>query len=137
MPENKRVAPKAGQTLLEVAEANGMTIEAGCRMGICGADPVAIKDGMECTSAISDDEQATLERLGLAANTRMACCVRVTGPVEVALTPDKADGAAPEQGPRLQLRQGRRARRRDRQRHRRRDRRRPPAPPPPADARST
>ncbi len=59
-------------------------------MGICGADPVAIKDGMNCTSAIGDDEKATLERLGYADNTRMACCVKVTGPVTVALTPDKA-----------------------------------------------
>jgi nitrite reductase (NADH) large subunit len=58
-------------------------------MGICGADPVAIKDGMECLSGISDDERATLERLGLAANTRMACCARVQGPVTVSLTPEK------------------------------------------------
>ena len=36
-----------GMSLLEIAEANGLAIEAGCRMGICGADPVAIKDGME------------------------------------------------------------------------------------------
>src|SRR4051794_29994451 len=90
LPDNQRVAPKPGMSLLEIAEANGMEIEAGCRMGICGADPVAIKDGMSCTSAISDDEKATLERLGYAENTRMACCVRVTGPVSVALTPDKA-----------------------------------------------
>jgi NADPH-dependent 2,4-dienoyl-CoA reductase/sulfur reductase-like enzyme/ferredoxin len=89
VPEDKRVVPKPGQSLLEIAEANGMTIEAGCRMGICGADPVAIKEGMDCTSPISDDEKATLERLGLAPNTRMACCVRVTGPVTVALTPDR------------------------------------------------
>ena len=67
-----------------------MTIESGCRMGICGADPVAIKDGMECLSGISDDEKATLERLGLAPNTRMACCARVQGPVTVSLKPDKA-----------------------------------------------
>ena len=70
-----------------------MTIESGCRMGICGADPVAIKDGMDCLSGISDDEKATLERLGYAPNTRMACCARVQGPVSVALKPDKA--AAP------------------------------------------
>jgi nitrite reductase (NADH) large subunit len=89
VPEDKRVVPKPGQSLLEIAESNGMTIEAGCRMGICGADPVAIKEGMDCTSPISDDERATLERLGLAPNTRMACCVRVTGPVTVALTPDR------------------------------------------------
>ena len=52
--------------MLEVAEANGLKIEAGCRMGICGADPIAVKDGMENLSAISDDERSTLDRLGLA-----------------------------------------------------------------------
>ena len=72
---------KDGLSLLEIAESNGMTIESGCRMGICGADPVAIKDGMECLSGIGDDEKATLERLGYAPNTRMACCARVEGPV--------------------------------------------------------
>jgi nitrite reductase (NADH) large subunit len=90
VPEDKRVAAKQGLSLLEIAESNGMTIESGCRMGICGADPVAIKDGMDCLSGISDDEKATLERLGLAPNTRMACCARVEGPVTVSLTPDKA-----------------------------------------------
>ena len=45
VPEDKRVAAKEGLCLLEIAESNGMTIESGCRMGICGADPVAIKDG--------------------------------------------------------------------------------------------
>ena len=30
----------------------------------------------------SDDERTTLDRLGLAANTRMACCARVQGPVD-------------------------------------------------------
>src|SRR3954451_10701921 len=89
LPDNKHVAPKPGMSLLEIAEANGLSIEAGCRMGVCGADPVAIKEGMECTSPVSDDERATLDRLGFAENTRMACCVRVSGPVTVALTPDK------------------------------------------------
>jgi NADPH-dependent 2,4-dienoyl-CoA reductase/sulfur reductase-like enzyme/ferredoxin len=89
-PEGKRVAVKEGLSLLEIAEANTLEIEAGCRMGICGADPVAIKDGMENLSAISDDERSTLDRLGLAPNTRMACCARVQGPVSVCLTPDKA-----------------------------------------------
>ena len=45
-------------------------IEAGCRMGVCGADPVAVLDGMENLSPVGDDERATLERLGLADNTR-------------------------------------------------------------------
>ncbi|WP_354700993.1 ribonucleotide reductase large subunit [Paraconexibacter sp. AEG42_29] len=83
------VAVSAGQTLLEVAEAQGKQIESGCRMGVCGADPVCVTGGMENLSAISDDERSTLERLGYADNTRMACCARVSGPVEVALTPER------------------------------------------------
>jgi ferredoxin len=34
---------------------------------------------MENLGAMSDDERSTLDRLGLAANTRMACCARVKG----------------------------------------------------------
>ena len=98
VPEDKVVAAKDGLTLLEIAESNGMSIESGCRMGICGADPVAIKDGMECLSGISDDEKATLERLGLAPNTRMACCARVQGPVDGLPHARQGVGAQHEQG---------------------------------------
>ena len=94
--EDKRVLAKPNQSLLELIEANGLKIEAGCRMGVCGADPVAIKSGMECLSKISDDERNTLDRLGHADNTRMACCARVKkGPISVALTPDKAGAPSP------------------------------------------
>jgi NADPH-dependent 2,4-dienoyl-CoA reductase/sulfur reductase-like enzyme/ferredoxin len=88
-PEGKRVAAKPGMTLLEAAEAGGLPIESGCRMGMCGADPVCVKDGMENLSAISDEERSTLERLGLADNTRMACCARVQGPVTMSLEPER------------------------------------------------
>src|SRR5262249_8335001 len=46
-PEGKRVVAKPGMTLLEAAEAGGLPIESGCRMGVCGADPVCVKEGME------------------------------------------------------------------------------------------
>jgi nitrite reductase (NADH) large subunit len=88
-PGNERVVVAPGQTLLEVAEANGMPIEAGCRMGVCGADPVAVVEGMGNLSAVGADERSTLDRLGLAPNTRMACCARVNGPVCMSLTPEK------------------------------------------------
>ena len=101
-PEGKRVAVQEGSPLLEVAESNGLPIEAGCRMGVCGADPVAITDGMENLGAIGDDERSTLDRLGLAPNTRMACCARVQGPVSVCLTPDRA--ATPSPTPHRRLR---------------------------------
>jgi NAD(P)H-nitrite reductase large subunit len=67
-------------------------------MGVCGADPVAVKDGMHCLSPIGDDERNTLERLGLAENTRMACCARIKGgPVCVSLTPEEPAQMSPSQ----------------------------------------
>jgi len=83
--EGKRIVVEKGKTLLEVIEANGLPIEAGCRMGVCGADPVCIVKGMDKLSKISSDERTTLERLGRAENTRMACVTRVRGNVEVSL----------------------------------------------------
>ncbi len=88
-----RVLAKPGMALLEVAETAEQRIEAGCRMGVCGADPVCIVAGMDNLSAIGADEQATLERLGLdPAVNRMACCARVEGPVTVSMTPKRDTG---------------------------------------------
>lgn len=84
-----------GQSVLELAEGCGIAIEAGCRMGVCGADPVAIVAGGELLSRAEEEEQSTLRRLGLAPNTRMACCARVTeGRVRVSLVPEKGAPAA-------------------------------------------
>ena len=82
-----------GASLLELAEDAGLALEAGCRMGVCGADPVAVLDGSECLSAPAEEELQTLRRLGLAPTTRMACCARIQhGSVEVSLTPQKGTG---------------------------------------------
>jgi nitrite reductase (NADH) large subunit len=90
-PDDSRAFAKAGQSLLEVAEAARLPIEVGCRMGMCGADPIAVVEGLDRLSPIEEVEAKTLDRLGLAANTRMACCARVNGPVCVSLAPEKAD----------------------------------------------
>jgi NADPH-dependent 2,4-dienoyl-CoA reductase/sulfur reductase-like enzyme/ferredoxin len=83
-----RVVARAGTALLELAERAEQPIEAGCRMGVCGADPVCVLSGMENLSAVGGDERATLERLGLdPAHNRMACCARVQGSVTVSMTP--------------------------------------------------
>ena len=99
LPGDKRIAVEAGQSLLEVCEHNKLPIEAGCRMGVCGADPVAIAEGMEYLSPVGDDERATLERLGLGENTRMACCARVQGPVSLALKPERKGAVAASAAP--------------------------------------
>jgi NADPH-dependent 2,4-dienoyl-CoA reductase/sulfur reductase-like enzyme/ferredoxin len=88
--DDRPVAAEVGASLLEIAEANDVTIEAGCRMGVCGADPVAILAGADCLSAPEEEELSTLRRLGLAPSTRMACCARVQqGSVQVSLTPER------------------------------------------------
>jgi NADPH-dependent 2,4-dienoyl-CoA reductase/sulfur reductase-like enzyme/ferredoxin len=93
-PEGKRIAVKPGQSVLEAVEGCGLHIESGCRMGVCGADPVAITAGAGELSPPSADERSTLERLGHAANTRMACCARIQGPVTVELKPHRRSGPA-------------------------------------------
>lgn len=95
-PQDRRVAVEPGRTLLEVAEADGLPIEAGCRMGVCGADPVAVLEGADALSPVGPDEAATLARLGYAGATRLACCAQVRGDCVVSLTPDVAADDAPE-----------------------------------------
>src|SRR6202011_4578274 len=45
-PGGDAVAADVGMSLLDVAEKAGQPVEPGCRMGVCGADPVAVLDGM-------------------------------------------------------------------------------------------
>ncbi len=66
-------AADSSRTLLDGIESAGLTQDFGCRMGMCGADPIAIIEGMDCLSPPSDDELATLRRLGLEGRARMAC----------------------------------------------------------------
>src|SRR6202008_4072691 len=92
--DGPRVVARPGGTLLEGAEKAGQPIGAGGRMGVCGADPICVVAGAEHLSAMGDDERATIARLGLAESTRMACCARVQGPVQISLTPERAGATA-------------------------------------------
>jgi NADPH-dependent 2,4-dienoyl-CoA reductase/sulfur reductase-like enzyme/ferredoxin len=87
-----QVAPDA--TLLEAIEGAGLKINFGCRAGVCGADPVAVCEGHENLSPPSDDELATLRRLGLEGRARLACMCAVKGPVLIDRDPHSAPAAA-------------------------------------------
>jgi ferredoxin len=39
------VLAKVGEKLLDIAEASQVPIDSGCRMGMCGSDPVHILEG--------------------------------------------------------------------------------------------
>ena len=88
-PDVRRVVVDSPRPLLDIAEQIGLLLEAGCRMGVCGADPVAILAGADNLSEVGTDELGTLDRLGYATNTRMACMARVLGPVSVSLEPQE------------------------------------------------
>jgi nitrite reductase (NADH) large subunit len=77
------VLARLGDSLLRIAQANQVPLESGCRMGLCGADPVRILSGQDNLSPHSAGERATLKRLGLPTDCRMACTARVRGPVTV------------------------------------------------------
>src|SRR5215208_3945746 len=77
------VLAKVGEKLLDIAEASQVPIESGCRMGMCGSDPVRVLEGEENLSPMRSAERRTLERLGLASGCRMACVSRIQGPVVI------------------------------------------------------
>ena len=45
VPEERGAVVERGRSVLDVAEACGLRLEAGCRMGMCGADPISIVEG--------------------------------------------------------------------------------------------
>ncbi|WP_458686843.1 FAD-dependent oxidoreductase [Nocardia tengchongensis] len=91
--DGRTVAAELGVSLLDLAEKASLPLESGCRMGVCGADPVAVLEGGDKLCEPTVDERNTLRRLGFADNTRMACCARVNeGGVRVSLTPRPGHG---------------------------------------------
>ena len=121
-----------GTTLLEAAETAGVPIEAGCRQGVCGADPVAIIDGSERAVAAASGgvrhAAATRARRSEPDGVRRSRQRSVLGFVDGGqLSEAETRRADVPAGPRTP------ARRHRRQRHRGRDHRRlPPSRPPPA-----
>jgi nitrite reductase (NADH) large subunit len=89
-PGHKLLAAEPGTTLLALLEANDCPINAGCRMGACGADPVAITAGADALSPCGERERDTLRRLGHGDGVRLACSARIHGPVGVHLDPSVA-----------------------------------------------
>jgi len=82
----RRLVVAPGQTLCEAAEAAGVPINAECHAGICGSDPIRILSGHEHLDAAPDDQECeTLEEIceREPGEHRLACRVRVRGPVEV------------------------------------------------------
>jgi nitrite reductase (NADH) large subunit len=61
------------RSLLEGLESVGVNIDFGCRIGVCGADAVAVLEGHDCLNEPNTSEVDTLDRLGLSGRARLAC----------------------------------------------------------------
>lgn len=79
---------RPGQTLLDALEENELPIMSGCRMGMCGSDPVVITEGKDNLPPPDENELNTLKRLGLEGKARLACCCKPTARVVVDLEAD-------------------------------------------------
>jgi ferredoxin len=76
---------QAGQTICEIAEANGVEIVAECHAGVCGSDPIRIEEGAENLNEMSAEERDALEDICSLepGSHRLACMARPSGPVTV------------------------------------------------------
>lgn len=95
-PSGQQLVAKPEMTLLDLLESNGHKINAGCRMGACGADPVAIISGEDSLQEKSAEEIQTLERLGYKTGVRMACCVKAASNISINLDPSSVEQSAEE-----------------------------------------
>ena len=81
-PAGARALVTPGITILAASEAAGVEIVTGCTEGMCGTDPVRIRQGLAGLSEPEDHERGTLERMGLAEDYRLSCSAKVLhGPV--------------------------------------------------------
>lgn len=86
LPADKTAWVQSGANLVDAGAAAGLEIVTGCTRGVCGTDPVLIRSGAEGLVPPSDDERATLERMGIGEAYRLACSAKLAaGPVVVEL----------------------------------------------------
>jgi ferredoxin len=83
MPEDLLVEAPAGTPLQDIADAAGADITFGCRSGSCGTCRVRILAGAEHCSSVGPEERDFLKGVEAPADHRLACQVRVEGPIEV------------------------------------------------------
>ncbi|MCH8246679.1 MAG: FHA domain-containing protein [Bacteroidetes bacterium] len=77
------------QTICDLAESKGITLNAECHVGICGSDPIRIISGAEFLNSLGDEEADTLDDIcdleagNDSGKCRLACMTRVSGPVVI------------------------------------------------------
>ncbi len=79
---------RPGQSLLDTLEDADLPIMPGCRMGMCGSDPVVVTEGLDNLNPPDENELNTLRRLGLEGKARLACCCKPKAAISIDLDAD-------------------------------------------------
>ena len=74
---------RARTAILDAALAQGVELDHGCRVGVCGACAVEVVEGAENLVAPDPIETDTLTRHGAEPSVRLACRACVHGPVKL------------------------------------------------------
>jgi adenylate cyclase len=83
-PSAREVEAPAGSTVLDAALAAGLPIARACGAeGLCARCVVRILEGAESVEAEAPDETETKRRGRIDAELRLACRVRIRGPLTV------------------------------------------------------
>lgn len=96
------VEVSAGQSLLDVCEEHDAPVPFDCRGGACGTCLVRVVAGSSNLSALTDNEEIMLEELGLdpfSGEMRLACQLRVLGPVRLCPVDSEANADPPQGAP--------------------------------------
>ena len=75
------VLVRPGQPVLEAALGQGVELEHGCRVGVCGACAVVIVQGAENVDEPDPIESDSLERFQMPRRCRLACRLTCRGPL--------------------------------------------------------
>lgn len=80
----KVVEFKEGQSILQVAESNGIRLNSNCEgFGVCGGCHVKIENLLDKLPEISEKEDDTLDRVSrVSKNSRLACQVYLTSDLD-------------------------------------------------------
>jgi ferredoxin len=78
------VMARIGQSLIELCDAHVTPLQFCCRAGSCGTCLVLVREGMENLSEVTGNENILLPELTADRTARLACQIRVLGPVSLA-----------------------------------------------------
>ncbi|MGD8395033.1 MAG: FHA domain-containing protein, partial [Candidatus Eiseniibacteriota bacterium] len=87
----KELPFEPGQTICQVAEQNGIELNAECHAGACGSDPIRIISGAENLNTVGEGETEALEDICELepGKHRLACMSKPTGPVVIEVVQDE------------------------------------------------